>query len=75
MSSILHNIKSVLQLSSLVLCSFPNCQSRVSKLPLAQVSYFCGFPHHGLNPFAHIIAAPSFQLDSESSAQCLAVNL
>ena len=51
---------------SLVLCKFPNYQSRVSELSLTQVSYFCGYPHHGLDPFAHIISPPSLRLVSDS---------
>ena len=46
-----------------------------SELPLARVSSFCEYPHHGLNPFDHIIAPSSLQLDSRSSVQCLAVDL
>ena len=61
--------------SSLVLYRLPYCQSRVRELPLAQVSCFYRYPHHGLDPFAHIITRPFFGLVSGSSAQRLAVDL
>ncbi|CAO2599648.1 hypothetical protein LEMLEM_LOCUS9952, partial [Lemmus lemmus] len=61
-------------IQSLVLCWIPHCQSGVSDLPLAQVNCFSGYPHHGLDPFAHIIAFPPLQLDFGSSAQCFAVD-
>ena len=53
----------------------PCYQSRVSELSLAQVSCFCGYHHHGLDLFAHIIAPPSLGLVSGSSAQCCSVDL
>ena len=49
--------------------------ARVGKLPLAQVSSFRGFPHHGLNLSAHILTLPILQLDFVSSAQCSDVAL
>ena len=53
----------------------PHGQTGVAGLPLAQVSCFSGFPHHGLDPFAHITVLPSLPLDFGSSAQCLTVDL
>ena len=46
-----------------VLCRFPSCQSGVSDLPLAWVSCFCGFPHHGLDPSVCMITSPSLQME------------
>lgn len=56
-----------------VLCWFPSFQTEVHELPLAQVSCFWGFPQHCLDPL--LITLLSLQLDSRSSAQCLAVDL
>ena len=58
----------------MTLCYFPRCQSRVHELSQAQVSFLCGFPHHDLNPFAHIIP-PLLLLDFKSVLQCLAMDL
>ena len=44
----------------------------VWKLPLARVSCFCKFSHHGLDPFAHTIF---LLLDSGSSVKSLAVDI
>ena len=60
---------------SLDLCMLPRHQSRVSELSLAQFSCFCGCHHHGLDPFAYIIAPPSLGLVSGSSAQCFTVDI
>ena len=60
---------------NLDLCRFPRCQFRLIELPLAQVSCFCGYPHYGVDVFAHIITPSSLQLDSGNSAQCLAVDV
>ena len=60
---------------NLVLCRFAHYQPRVGELSLAQVSCFCGYHHHGLDPFAHIIAPPSPGLVSGSSAQCFFVDI
>ena len=65
-----HTTVTHIQKASLVLYGFLHCQSGVGELPLAQASYFSGYPHHGLYPFAHIIALPSLLLDSGSLAQC-----
>ena len=45
-----------------------------SELPLGQVSCFSGYPHHGLDSFAHIVTLPSLRLDFGSLAQCFAVD-
>lgn len=36
-----------------ILCRFLSCQSRISELSIPRVSCFCGYPHHGLEPFAY----------------------
>ena len=51
------------------------CQSRVSEFPLAQVSCFSRYPHHGLDSFAHIIAPSSLPLDYGSSVKCFTVDI
>ena len=42
-----------------VLCRFHHCQSGVSEFILDQVNCLCGYLHHGLDPFACIIALSS----------------
>ena len=41
--------------TSLVLCLFLPSLAGVGELPLAQVDCVSGCPHHGLDPFAHIL--------------------
>ena len=53
----------------------PSGESRVNEVPLAQVSWFSGFPHHCLHPFVHVIAPLSQRLSSRSLAQRLVVDL
>ena len=45
------------------------------ELPQAQVSSLCGFLCHDLGLVCYIIPLPSLELDSQNSAQCLAVKL
>ena len=42
-------------------------QSGISEFPLAQVSYFIGYPPHGVDAFAHIVDPLSLQLVFGSS--------
>ena len=43
--------------------------------PGALVNCFCGFSYHILNPLALVIPPPSLGIDSQKSAQYLAVGL
>ena len=42
----------------------------VQPIPLDQVSCLCGYPHHGLDPFVHILPLPLFEwtLGAQTSA-------